>query len=176
MKLVLLYGPPGVGKLTVAKALSAITGYRIYHNHIAVEAILPVFDYGTKEYNELVAIYRMELLKRAINSSMKGLIATFVYAPGIDDRYIKRLIRHAASHSSKICFVKLTCDKKELYRRVSDQSRREFSKIKSKKALKRMLEKYDIDAAISYVYNMIIDNTRIGPKKAAALIKEHYKL
>ncbi len=34
MQLVFLYGPPGVGKLTVGNALSALTGYKLFHNHL----------------------------------------------------------------------------------------------------------------------------------------------
>ncbi len=36
MQLVYLYGPPGVGKLTVARELVALTGFKLFHNHLAV--------------------------------------------------------------------------------------------------------------------------------------------
>jgi tRNA uridine 5-carbamoylmethylation protein Kti12 len=39
MKLIFLYGPPAVGKLTVAQELVTLTGYKLFHN-------LPYEDYG----------------------------------------------------------------------------------------------------------------------------------
>ena len=37
MKLVFIYGLPGVGKLTVAKELSIITGYKLFHNQCSLK-------------------------------------------------------------------------------------------------------------------------------------------
>ncbi len=39
MKLVFIYGPPASGKLTVARELAALTGYKLFHNHLVVEAL-----------------------------------------------------------------------------------------------------------------------------------------
>ncbi len=36
MRLVFIYGPPGVGKLTVARELAALTGFKLFHNHLTV--------------------------------------------------------------------------------------------------------------------------------------------
>ena len=40
MKLVVLHGPPAVGKLTVARELARLTGWRLFHNHLVVDALL----------------------------------------------------------------------------------------------------------------------------------------
>jgi replication-associated recombination protein RarA len=48
MKLLFLYGPPAVGKLTVAREVSALTGYRLFHNHLTVNLTLAVFDFAQK--------------------------------------------------------------------------------------------------------------------------------
>lgn len=37
MKLMFIYGPPAAGKLTVAKALCAHTGFKLFHNHLALQ-------------------------------------------------------------------------------------------------------------------------------------------
>ncbi len=39
--LVYLYGPPAVGKLTVATELQRLTGFRLFHNHLTVDALRP---------------------------------------------------------------------------------------------------------------------------------------
>lgn len=53
MKLILIYGPEASGKLTVAGELAAITGYRVFHNHVSIEVARSVFHLGTEEFAEL---------------------------------------------------------------------------------------------------------------------------
>ena len=47
MRLVFLYGPPAVGKLTVAKALARLTGYKVFHNHLTIDLVASILDWGT---------------------------------------------------------------------------------------------------------------------------------
>ena len=42
MKLVVIYGAPGVGKLTTAKALAELTGFRLFHNHLSFDLVSAV--------------------------------------------------------------------------------------------------------------------------------------
>ena len=53
MQLIFLFGPPASGKLTVARELAALTGYRVFHNHLVVDALLAVFDFGSRPFVEL---------------------------------------------------------------------------------------------------------------------------
>lgn len=45
-RMIFLYGPPAVGKLTVANLVSERTGFRVLHNHLTIDAITPVFAFG----------------------------------------------------------------------------------------------------------------------------------
>ena len=51
MKLVFIYGPPAVGKLTVAKELAALTGFKVFHNQV----ILP--DRG--QFGKLASVEKL---------------------------------------------------------------------------------------------------------------------
>jgi shikimate kinase len=37
MKLVILFGPPAVGKMTVGQQLANLTGFKLFHNHMTIE-------------------------------------------------------------------------------------------------------------------------------------------
>lgn len=65
MKLIILYGPPGVGKLTVAKELAKLTGYKVFHNHLTIEPLAALFEWGSAPYNRLIHKFRSELLEAA---------------------------------------------------------------------------------------------------------------
>ena len=41
--LVVLVGPPAVGKMTVGHALAARTGLRLFHNHHTIEPLGEIF-------------------------------------------------------------------------------------------------------------------------------------
>lgn len=53
MRLLFLYGPPAAGKLTIARELAAATGFRVFHNHVTVDALLSVFEFGSPPFIEL---------------------------------------------------------------------------------------------------------------------------
>jgi replication-associated recombination protein RarA len=53
MDLVMLYGPPAVGKLTIAQALTARTGLKLFHNHLVLDAITAVFEFRSPTYLRL---------------------------------------------------------------------------------------------------------------------------
>jgi hypothetical protein len=50
--LVYIYGPPASGKLTVAGRLSQLTGIPLFHNHLTVNALRPVFAFGSPAFTE----------------------------------------------------------------------------------------------------------------------------
>lgn len=54
MKLIVLYGPPAAGKYTIAKAVAEKTGYKLFHNHLTVDLLKSVFEFGTPDFFGLV--------------------------------------------------------------------------------------------------------------------------
>ena len=44
MNFIIIYGPAAVGKMTVGKELSKLTGYKLFHNHMSIEFVLQFFD------------------------------------------------------------------------------------------------------------------------------------
>ena len=42
MKLIFIYGPPAVGKLTVARELARIAAFAVFDDHPAINSLQPV--------------------------------------------------------------------------------------------------------------------------------------
>ncbi len=53
MILIFIYGMPASGKLTVARELAGITGFKLFHNHQVVDLLLSIFEFGSKPFVEL---------------------------------------------------------------------------------------------------------------------------
>jgi hypothetical protein len=176
MNLVFIYGPPAVGKLTVANALAKLTGYRVFHNHLTIDLVRSIFDWGQGPFFTLVDRYRLELIEAAAKADVPGLIFTFVYAKDHDDGFVKSVVGAVERHGGRVYFVRLTCERKELFRRVRALSRRRFRKMKHVKGLREWLDRYDLFNDVPYEHNLVIDNTRLSPHKAAHLIASHFRL
>ena len=83
MQLVVMFGPPAVGKMTVGRELARLTGFRLFHNHMTVEPVLDLFEFGSPPFTRLVDEFRRRILEEAASSDLPGLVFTFVWA--LDD-------------------------------------------------------------------------------------------
>jgi len=176
MKLVFIYGPPAAGKLTVARELSKLTGYKLFHNMLTVDLAQSVLDWNDKNFRDLTTKYRLVTFKEAAKAKVEGIIFTYAYAQKVDDAFVKKVIRQIKADKGEIYFVQIHAKKEELLNRVGSDSRKELKKLIDKSILKKQLDKRDQYAQIPFVETFSVDTTSISPDKAAYIIKEHYNL
>ena len=60
-KLVIIMGPPAVGKMTVGQELAKITGLKLFHNHITIDLVSEFFSVRTKSGWYLLVKLRYEI-------------------------------------------------------------------------------------------------------------------
>src|SRR5437879_13522083 len=113
MRLVFIYGPPASGKLTVATELSKLTGFKLFDNHVSIQFVQSIFEFGTKTFWRLTGKYRLEMIEEAAREGV-DTIFTFVYSKGEDDRFVKRVQQKVRSNRGTVCFVRLQCELTEL--------------------------------------------------------------
>ena len=175
MKVVVLYGPPAVGKLSVARELAKITDFKVFHNHVRNDIIEQFLEYKHKKFFDYAHKISRVIYDLALNENI-NLIVTSCYAKGDDDALHKRFLKSMRKKGVTVYHAQLLCDEKELFKRVKHESRKEFGKINNEKGLKNTLKKYDLLSPIQFVDNFVIDNTALSPKKAAKMIKKHFGL
>lgn len=177
MKVVFLYGPPAVGKLTVAKELSKLTGFRIFHNHLTVDLMDTLFGWGTDLFNEFLTKYRLELIEAVAKDNRTNLIFTYVYTNRPYDHFfiaaVQKILR---KHNGEIYFVQLVCDRDVLLKRVKEASRKQHGKIKTVRALKEFLRMRNAYALVPDVQSLSIDTSKLSQKRAAIAIQKHWRL
>jgi adenylate kinase family enzyme len=105
MKLIVLYGPPAAGKYTIAKALAEKTGYKLFHNHLTVDLLKSVLEYGTPDFFRLSQKMRLEIFEEAAKQNVPGIIFTFVYQKDVDDDFIKKIQNLAIAQNIDVKFV-----------------------------------------------------------------------
>jgi len=172
MKLVFLYGPPGVGKLTVARELAAITSYRLFHNHLVVDALLAVFEFGSPAFVELREAIWLAVFERAGGAGVPGLIFTFAPEKTVRSGFIAEVSAVIAKGGGDVLFVALTCASDILKARLDTPSRRETGKLTSAAQFDRLAAAGNFVALNMPRPHLSIDTGRLAPPEAAQRIAE----
>ena len=174
MHLIILYGPPGVGKLTVAKELAEQTSYKLFHNHITIDAVSSLFDTNYYRFWQLNRELRLLLLEEAARAHLPGIILTYCYDKPAGDSFIQPLLSLAETYSICLDFVYLHCSEEEQYKRVESPSRQGTTKLHTKEALQKALSTFNY-AQILYVESLVIDNTALSPENVASMIIREFQ-
>ena len=175
MNLIYIYGPPGVGKLTVATELARRTGYKVFHNHLSIGAIEPVFDIGTDTFWRLVHSIREQVFEAAAQDNV-DLIYTGIYEHPQDAGLVERRFSLVEANGGRVCLVRLVCDPSLLEQRIASPSRRAISKMVDFEQLRVEMQTRDYFSPIPGRESFTIDNSNLSPQDAAARIIEHYGL
>ena len=104
------------------------------------------------------------------------VIFTFVYGKGEDDGFVKHVVKMIRSHGGQVCFVRLYCERKELFRRVKASQRKRMGKVRTKKTLNDLLRSHDLDLEIPFRKSLNIDTTNHSPRTVAKSIVHQYRL
>ena len=82
---------------------------KLYHNHISIEAVRPIFDFGTSPFNRLVSLFRLETIKEVANSDLVGLIFTFVWALDLPEEheYVDNIVKIFEDKGIEVYYVEL---------------------------------------------------------------------
>jgi len=188
MKLIIIFGPQAVGKMTVGHELEKMTGLKLFHNHMTIELISPLFGYGPESPTgtKLVDLFRQKIFEEFAKSNQEGLIFTYIWAfnEKNDWDYINKICDIFGSKDGTVYFVELEADIKERIKRNKHPDRLSYKPTKrnlerSEKDLKNFMNKYRMNSKnreIKKKNYIRIDNTDLSAKKVAQKIKEKFQL
>lgn len=171
-----MYGPPAVGKLTVAKELSKLTGYKLFHNHLTVDLVTSIFPFDSDQLHRLSEKFRLEMFEEAVKANIEGLIFTMVYGPEADDEFIEKVVDIVYRNNGKVLFVRLFADLQTLKKRVTEESRKSFNKTTSPEVLQEVVDKFKVFEVVSNHESLSLDTSSLSPIESAREIISHYHL
>jgi len=186
MKLVIIFGPQAVGKMTVGQELEKTTGLKLFHNHMTIELVSPFFSYGSDVGKRLVKLFRKEIFEEVAKSDLDGLIFTYLWF--FDEKgdwdYIDNLCETFESKGGTVYFVELEAEvdsrlerNKHPHRLIHKPTKRNIER--SEQDLKDSMSKHRSNSKQGEIQKenyLRIDNTNLSPEQTALKIKENFQL
>jgi len=172
LKLIFIYGLPATGKLTVARELSAITGYKLFHNHLAVDLLLSVFEFGSAPFVELREQIWLSVFEEACRNQLPGLIFTFAPEATVRPAFIDQAADAVTRNGGEVLFIQLVCPVEELKQRIDDPSRRQFGKLASVSLFEQLAAEGTFATPPMPQPRLSIDTSLCSPVQAANQIAQ----
>lgn len=175
MQLLFLHGAPGVGKLTVARAVSRLVPARLHDNHAAIDLARTIFDFGAPGFWELVHAGRLQALRAAVQHRVPLVIMTYCYVDPDDGPAFRDFEACVEEGSGRVLPVFLSCERQEILRRLGNADRIERGKITTPAAFDAFLDKLTI-AAVPRLDCLALDSGQARAEDTAQRIVRHFGL
>jgi hypothetical protein len=183
--LVVLIGPPAVGKMAVGRALEERTGFPLFHNHMTIDLVLPFFDFGSPPFHRLVGTFRRRIFEEAAASELPGLIFTWVWAfdDASDRAFIDGVRTLFHSHGWRTVFVELWADLETRLRRNRTElrlrekpSKRDVASSEARLLRFERLHRLSSDGDFPFSDHVRIDNSDVDPHEVAGTVVSRFAL
>jgi energy-coupling factor transporter ATP-binding protein EcfA2 len=177
--IVCLVGFPGVGKLTIARALAGIVDATIIDNHWIndpVLRLLPRHDAAAPEAVwPQVAKVRDAVLETIATLAPRQSNFIFTYAGSHEDAADRKAFEEyrdvATRRAARFIAVRLLCDEDELVRRIQSPERRGRKLIDPEEAIENVRGFSPLDPGLPG--SLTLDVTHLSAEQAAARIVAH---
>ena len=183
MDFVIIFGPQAVGKMTVGEELAKKTRLKLFHNHMTIDLLLTLFNYG--DAKELINKFRDDIFKKMASlPNERGMIFTYVWAFELESEknYIEYISNIFKDHN--VYYVELNADLDTRLARNTTDNRlsKKWTKRDVKASEERLRDTMDKHRVTSYPnevkYDQYIriDNTNLQAEETAEKIVAHFNL
>ncbi|AOV07978.1 AAA family ATPase [Sporosarcina ureilytica] len=185
MKFILIFGPQAVGKMTVGQELAKVTDMKLFHNHMTIEFLEPLFGFSPETW-KLSSLFRTEIFRVVAKSNLKGLIFTYVWAFDQQEYwdFVNKTRGIFDSQGATTYFVELEADIKERLERNKSPHRLKQKPTKrniewSEYELKETMKKHRLNSNKGEIKSenyIKINNTDLDAREVAEIISEKFNL
>lgn len=111
--------------MTVGHEIARRTGFRLFHNHQTIDLVLRFFPFETPPFQRLVGEFRRRIFEEVAESSLPGLIFTYVWAfdDPKDAAHVEQLAEIFRKQGGQVVFAELESSQAERLRRNETEFR-----------------------------------------------------
>jgi len=173
LKFVMLYGPSGVGKESVARALGKRKSWHVFPQHLAFDVACAVVGFGNNGFEKYQRGVFLHALRTFFENKVEAVVCTFCYVNPASHYFFEGLFALLKEFDISAKFIRLSCDYDEHVSRVLGESRKNSNKIQSKSILDEYLQRFDFSHDIPGVETFKLDNTGMSICESAVQIENY---
>jgi hypothetical protein len=174
MQVIFIHGPAASGKHTIGTQLCRLTGLPLFHNHLAVDTALSLFEFGTQGFKNVRASIWRTAFQEAARFG-RSFIFTFHPEASVEPTLVAELVNLVEAAGGKVMFVELLCTHEAILERLGNSSREKFRKLTDVNLYRRLEE----EGAFRYpplpTPLVLINTSELTPEAAANRIAEAIK-
>jgi hypothetical protein len=128
MYVIFLHGPAAAGKHTIGTIVSEKTGLPLFHNHLTVDLVKTLFQFGEPQFVKLRETIWLASFQAAVDAD-RSFIFTFNPESTVDPGLIGKLQAIVEHGGGKVHYAELLCSDEAVLKRLGNQSRAKFGKL-----------------------------------------------
>jgi hypothetical protein len=181
-ELLLLFGPPAVGKMTVGQELAKVTDYRLLHNHRVIDLLTDYFEFASGSFTRVARTFLDVFFEEAAAS---GLRVIFTMGWRFDEpenaEMVAGWMRPFVERGGRVSFVELRAPLEVRLERNESANRRAHKKVdwstREHLAQEDRSHRWHSDGDFPWrECHLVLENAALPPQEAARRIKEHFGL
>lgn len=174
--LVFIHGPPASGKYTIGRELAARTGFELYHNHLVVDEVLRLHDFGTPDFIAARDHAWRTHLGAAARDDTRRVIFTFNPENSVPQAFIDWLFREVPAQGGHLHSVALRLGEEAIEARLASEQRRGFRKLTDHSLYRKMKDEGAFSRPRIPRTDLVLDSEHSSALESATRIARHFKL
>jgi len=128
MDVLFIYGPAASGKYSIGQTVSEQLELPLFHNHLVVDAVKVLFDFGTPGFCQLRADMWLSAFQIAAKHQ-QSFVFTFHPERTVAPELPGLLEQAVTAQGGVVHYIELVCEESQLMQRLNSQSRQRFGKL-----------------------------------------------
>ena len=182
MKFVIIFGPPAVGKMTVAQELAKTCDFKVFHNHVSIDFVAPFLD-GTPDRLPMIRKIRKQMITACAKNSINLIYTECWDLNSTQEKKQKDEYREIIEkNGGAVFYVELFADEDTRLIRgkhIHRLTQKPFKKVEEdQKIIREWHKQYKLNSDNDFPHTsekyLKIDNSEISAAEAAQKIKQHF--
>lgn len=172
LHLIVVHGPPGIGKDTIAGRLATHLGYRYLNYHRMMEEFGAVFGWATPPYLHVRDAAVRAVQEAILETDWPGLVWTTIFEPTLDVEGRNELFAKV----DRALVIDLRASQAEHARRLASDGRRAAGKGAKAEDISAMVDDgtFAVPAVTAPV--LVLETTDLTADEAASAIAQHIEV
>ncbi len=163
-----------MGKHTVGSLLSPLVDMPLFHNHLVVDVVRSLFDFGSAPFIKLREELWLASFRTAAEAG-QSFIFTFNPERTVDPDLIGRLQAVVEAHGGRVFYVALICSDDTVLHRLDSPSRAQFAKLRDRAVYESFKAEGGFEFPPLPAPLLEVDTDALAPAESAGMIASAYQ-